>query len=308
MKCICEFIGEYMNRRSIITITSFIFTILVVVIIAHHLNLTNSLLSMLKVAILSITCAIGVSWLIWSINNTSPTQSNFKDTNCTHQLKFASKIITSSIITGAIGFLGGIIIPNIAIGPQGVLAGIILGIFITGPIGLILGPMFVFAKSICYITKNNQWKINTWMVLHWLLLAIFYLFYANNLMLGSTIIVLLMLISIIIEIILLTKNTKEINTGKTSACGVISLFGSISVFLISAFPPVIHSSWVSTDKISNLPIPKFAFILNSGFDTDKHYPLFIIDIQLWKTIIFVTALLVLLLCLSIKTLQITSKN
>ena len=241
-----------MNRRSVITIISFIFTILVVGMIAHYLNPTNSFLSTLKVAILSIICATSVGWLIWSINNPTPIRDNFKDTNHTQQLWFGSRIIISSIITGAVGFLGGIIIPNVVIGPSGVLAGIVLGLFITGPIGFMLGPMFVFAKSILHITKDDQWKINTWMTLHWLLLTMFYLFYANNLKLGSTIIVLLMLISVIIEVVLLTKTTKEINAGKISVYRVISLLGTISIFLISAFPPVIHPLFGLSNRFGGL--------------------------------------------------------
>jgi hypothetical protein len=80
--------------------------------------------------IVSLICALGAGWYVWSRTGYGPT-------------KLVSRISYGALIFGGIGFLAGFFGPFIF--SPGASQGPLLGIFITGPLGFLLGGIGGFA-------------------------------------------------------------------------------------------------------------------------------------------------------------------
>lgn len=80
--------------------------------------------------IVSLICALGAGWYVWSRTGHGPT-------------KIVSRIFYGGLILGGIGFIAGFIGPLIF--SPGASQGPLLGIFITGPLGFLLGGIGGFA-------------------------------------------------------------------------------------------------------------------------------------------------------------------
>lgn len=186
------------------------------------------------------------------------------------------RILLCSVAAGTIGFAGGFFGPMIF--SPGSNQGPLLGILVTGPLGFLIGPAIGVATLIRRTTLAALPRAASWLTLQLVLAAAFYWLFAEVLaVLGLGV----MFLTALVGVAVFVYAMRHLSPSRPAvAAGAILLGGIALMIVLSAFPPVMAPWWGKAPG-AGAPLPAFAFIFSSAFDTSKHVPLYTIDRNQW---------------------------
>lgn len=194
------------------------------------------------------------------------------------------RIVLAAGALGILGFIGGIVVPGL-IDPTTV-QGPLLG-FVTGPLGFIVGGHAGIVWS-AHHQKRTTWTEFVWLAAFGALILLFNEFWVVRLAFASI---------VLPSAFLITAATAAALLRRASASRVLTrLLVTVSIampllFVTAIFPPVTtNRNFRGTPPTP----PRFAFVLDSGFDSSHRVPPWSVDgsrLQLeWAAVILLSAL------------------
>lgn len=187
------------------------------------------------------------------------------------------QIIVTALVVGGVSFIAGFILPlyfsTSNLGP-------LLGIFYTGPVGTLVGPLIGIVWSALH-AGGRIIRAELWWLGSVLGLTLLYSMVFGAALLGIVAVPLMVLV--IASGAFLLGNSKVCRSLPEAArrCGPMLLCAAVLILLTSMFPPVTSPWWGQEQARGRAsvsePLPKFAFVFDSRFDSNRHVPKFAVD-------------------------------
>ncbi|MFI5370353.1 MAG: hypothetical protein ACHQ52_02270 [Candidatus Eisenbacteria bacterium] len=186
----------------------------------------------------------------------------------------ATLVLATAGIVGGIAFAAGYVGP-VLLNPSNNI-GPLLGIFLTGPLGVLTGALIGVAlwarRADAGSGAAAGWMVGIWSMT--LLLSLFLARLVASWVLASLV---PQVVAILATAALLTNERVRSRLSPAARRGgAVFIAVASAIVVLTLFPPVTKPWW----GIAHSPpasIPKFAFLLDPGFDASHHIPAFAID-------------------------------
>lgn len=207
------------------------------------------------------------------------------------------RILKTAFVVGGIsfaaGFFGPMVFSDSNLGP-------LLGIFITGPIGFFGGALLGLIRSIIKPKGHVGRAELVWYFLIFFFALVYYTMFGNLLLYAGLASIGLALSVILTGAILLVKKQLRAKLPKiVKKCGAIVLVAAGVMVAMAIFPPVMEPWWgdKNLQEAAKQAMPRYAFFLDSRFDSSRAVPEFVIDKKMLAVQWFLTSVAAALVCL-----------
>lgn len=206
-------------------------------------------------------------------------------------------IFTAAFVVGglsfAAGFFGPIFFSDSNLGP-------LLGIFITGPIGFFAGALLGLVRSIIKAEGHAGRTVLVWYFLIFFF-ALAYYTLLGNLFLYAGMASIGLAISVVLTgvVLLAKKQLRQKLPNIATRCGPFILVAAVVMVVMAIFPPVMEHRWVDENlqEAAKQALPRYAFFLDSRFDSSRAVPEFVVDKKMLAVQWFLTSLVAAFACL-----------
>ncbi len=187
------------------------------------------------------------------------------------------RILKTAFVVGGIsfaaGFFGPIFFSDSNLGP-------LLGIFITGPLGFLFGALMGVVWSIIKAEERVGRNVLVWYFLIFFFALLYYTLLGNLfLYAGMASIGLAITVVLTGAVLLAKKRLQQKLPNIAKRCGAIVLVAAAVMVVMAIFPPVMEPWWVDENlqEAAKQALPRYAFFLDSRFDSSRAIPEFVVD-------------------------------
>lgn len=209
----------------------------------------------------------------------------------------SSIILATAFTVGAIffaaGFFGPMFFSESNLGP-------LLGLFITGPLGFLFGALLGLVWSIIKAKRGVGGAVLVWFFLIFFLALLYYFLLGFLFLNGAIASIGLAMFAVLTGAVLLAKKqVRQKLSNIAKKCGPIVLVAAAVMVVMAIFPPVMEPWWgdENLQDAAKQAIPRYAFFLDSRFDSSRTVPEFVVDKKMLAVQWFLTSVAAALACL-----------
>lgn len=192
--------------------------------------------------------------------------------------RLLSRIAYTSTVLGGIGLVIGyfgplVLAPNKNLGP-------LLGILFTGPLGVMLGPPIGVATLLKTTTLESLSEAWRGLVAGWILACCYYCLSDATIVVAIVAVGVMIVSLLVVALVIYTAKSLQ-SPSSAIRTGYILLAGGLVMLLLSLCPPVIKSSLGDPSTNARVQLPQYVSLLDRGFDSSYHSPLYTIHFSRW---------------------------